>query len=321
MRESIVFALTLLAVFPALAETIDVTAVPLEAPGDPSASVVGELEYVAAFELVSESLRWGGISGASVAADGSVLTLVSDTGLWHRLTLQHDEVGRLVGLAVSETGQFNDEEGKPLKRKGWRDAEAVARGADGSYYVAFEGRHRLWRYQPASDPLRAQAEEVRPPQDLRRLPPNEGLEAVAVLPGGRFLLLSEGGRTGSGDLRGWLGNDDQWSEISLVPTEAFKPTDLDVLPTGDLLLLERSLSLFGGFTARLSVIPTATIAPDARLVTRELAVLSKPLPVDNFEAAAARRASDGSTLIYVLSDDNFTVLQRTLLLQFRWQPD
>ena len=87
-----------------------------------------------------------------------------------------------------------------------------------------------------------------------------------------------------------------------------------------MLLLERSVSLFGGFAARLSVIPAASIAPGARLSGEELAVIRSPLPVDNFEAVAARAAPDGSVLIYLLSDDNFNAMERTLLLQFRWRP-
>jgi hypothetical protein len=38
--------------------------------------------------------------------------------------------------------------------------------------------------------------------------------------------------------------------------------------------------------------------------------------LDNFEGIAARRGSDGGVLLYLVSDDNFLGLQRTLLLQF-----
>jgi len=126
--------------------------------------------------------------------------------------------------------------------------------------------------------------------------------------------------TDDGDLRGWLGDGRRWSDLTLTPTGAFKPTDLTVLPSGDVLLLERSASLLGGFAARLSVIPAATIAPGAHLSGQELAVIRSPLPVDNFEGVAARAAPDRSVLIYILSDDNFNAMERTLLLQFRWRP-
>ena len=168
--------------------------------------------------------------------------------------------------------------------------------------------------------LRAADKYVRPPKGMTELPGNEGVEAATQLRDGRFLLLSEGGFDGAGDLQGWVGDGKRWAALTLTPTGAFRPTDLTVLPTGDLLLLERSVSLFGGFAARLSVIPAASVAPGAQLAGDELAIIRDPLPVDNFEAVAARAAPDGSVLIYVLSDDNFNAAERTLLLQFRWRP-
>ena len=38
--------------------------------------------------------------------------------------------------------------------------------------------------------------------------------------------------------------------------------------------------------------------------------------IDNFEGIAARQMPDGSVRLYVISDDNFSIIQRTLLLQF-----
>jgi hypothetical protein len=245
---------------------------------------------------------------------------LADSGVWFRLALRHDATGRLTGAAGGDSGRLKDEHGKPLARKHVGDAESITRAADGSYYVTFERWHRLWRYQAAGDPLRAAAKSVPAPTGMAALPANAGVEAATQLPDGRFLLLSEGGFTDNGDLQGWLGDGRRWADLALAPTGAFKPTDLTVMPTGDLLLLERSASLFAGFAARLSVIRAASIVPGARLAGQELAVIESPLPVDNFEAAAARAAPDGSVLIYLLSDDNFNDMERTLLLQFRWRP-
>jgi hypothetical protein len=58
------------------------------------------------------------------------------------------------------------------------------------------------------------------------------------------------------------------------------------------------------------------IRPGAELRGEELARWGLPLTVDNFEALATRRGPDGETLVYLLSDDNFSFLQRTLLLMF-----
>ncbi len=58
------------------------------------------------------------------------------------------------------------------------------------------------------------------------------------------------------------------------------------------------------------------IVPGARLDGAVVAVLRPPLTVDNLEGVAVRRGAAGGTLIYLVSDDNFNPLQRTLLLLF-----
>ena len=310
------FLVGLLSIGTAAADSINVSATPVMPDVGSTPFTTGQLEYLAGFSLTSDAETFGGLSGMSLSADGGTLTALADTGVWFRLALRHDAGGRLVGVAGAESGRLKDEQGKPLATKYVGDAESITRGADGSYYVTFEGWHRLWRYKT----LTAAAKYVRPPKAMTSLPGNEGVEAATQVPDRRFLLLSEGGFADDGDLQGWLGDGKRWAALTLTPTGAFRPTDLTVLPTGDLLLLERSVSLFGGFAARLSVIPAATVAPGARLSGEELAVLRSPLPVDNFEAVAARAAPDGSVLIYVLSDDNFNAAERTLLLQFRQRP-
>ena len=100
--------------------------------------------------------------------------------------------------------------------------------------------------------------------------------------------------------------------LDTLPARSFEPA---ALPTQG---IEVELPLRQAETLELA--PAASVAPDAQLAGRELAILRSPLPVDNFEAVAARPASDGSVLIYVLSDDNFSAAERTLLLQFRWRP-
>jgi hypothetical protein len=320
MRFIVAILFTLLSIASAAADSIDVVATPVVPDVGSTPITSGQLEYLTGFALTSEANTFGGLSGMSLSADGGTLTALADTGVWFRLTLQRDAAGQLTGVAGGESGRLKDEHGKPLATKYVGDAESITRAADGSYYVTFEGWHRLWRYRAASDPLRAAAKYVRAPKSMTSLPGNEGVEAATQLRDGRFLLLSEGGFTETRDLQGWLGDRKRWGGLTLAPTGAFRPTDLTVLPNGDVLLLERSVSLFGGFAARLSVIPAATIAPGARLAGEELAIVRSPLPVDNFEAVAARGAPDGSVLIYILSDNNFNEAERTLLLQFRWRP-
>ena len=69
--------------------------------------------------------------------------------------------------------------------------------------------------------------------------------------------------------------------------------------------------------ARLARIAGGAIVPGAVLEGVEIARLSLPLTVDNFEGLAVRRDAAGGLLVYLVSDDNFNPLQRTLLLMFR----
>lgn len=52
---------------------------------------------------------------------------------------------------------------------------------------------------------------------------------------------------------------------------------------------------------------------DVALGERELARFEAPFPVDNFEALASEPTADGVRL-FILSDDNFSDAQRTLLV-------
>jgi hypothetical protein len=49
--------------------------------------------------------------------------------------------------------------------------------------------------------------------------------------------------------------------------------------------------------------------------------LARPATVDNFEGLAAVPRADGGFRFYLLSDDNASATQRTLLLAFDWQSD
>ena len=59
------------------------------------------------------------------------------------------------------------------------------------------------------------------------------------------------------------------------------------------------------------------IKPDAVLDGVEIARLEGSLQVDNMEGVDARVGPGGETEIVIISDDNYSFLQRTLLLMFR----
>ncbi len=287
-------------------------------PDDLSAEQLGALQFRGGIAISSSDKRFGGLSGLALSPDGGRLYAVSDEGHWVTAALHYSADSRLIGIGDGRIARLVDGDGRPLQGKDWRDAEAVTPLGQG-WLVAFEHHHRLWFY-PALD---AYAVALTSPPGLSQAPANGGMEAVTTLAGNRLLALTEELPAGAGALRGWVGRlGDRarvdWSALSWARTGDFKPTAATELPGGGLLVLERRFSPLRGIGARLSVVADRDIEPGARLVGRVLAELDGQHTVDNFEGVAARRGAAGETLIYILSDDNFSALQRTLLLMFAY---
>ncbi len=158
------------------------------------------------------------------------------------------------------------------------------------------------------------------PDWLRAAPPNAGLEAVAALPGERLLLLTEGLVTGGGTLRAALLEDGRFLPLRYPTDGGFVPVGADAV-ANTVYVLERRFSLFGGFVARIRILELPLRpAAESLLAPRILARLDPPLPEENFEAIAVRPRGAGELEIHLLSDDNFSPLQATLLLRLLHRP-
>lgn len=273
---------------------------------------VGSLEYRGGVTL-PQGDGTSGLSSLVVSRDGRSFVALSDRGTVLSGKLVYDPEGLLTRIADYSTAQICD--GSRKKLRGFRaDAEALVHLPEGGWLVAFERRHRILRYAEGGLTTCGAGSELNLPQDSTSLPSNEGIEAMVGLPGGKLLLIAEAAQPDDIHHPAWLGTSGDWQRLSYAGISGFKPTDAALLPDGDLLLLERSVSWFG-FEVRLVRVPVASIRPGVFGGT-EIARLRPPLTVDNFEGLAARRGVNGETLIYLVSDDNFSGLQRTLLFQF-----
>jgi hypothetical protein len=67
---------------------------------------------------------------------------------------------------------------------------------------------------------------------------------------------------------------------------------------------------------RIRRIPLAGIKPDALVDGTSLIEADLAHQIDNMEGIAVHRNAAGETIITLVSDDNFSGLQRNLLLQF-----
>jgi hypothetical protein len=289
-------------------------------PRDPNTVKIGRLSYLAGYELQSDDKRFGGLSGLQISPDGSELIGLSDRGYWVSMSLVY-EGNKLAGIGAASLGVLgNGFPGELTKRDA--DAESLAIDQDGSYLVGFEENQRVWRYP--SIPGRGAESLSGRPMNVS-MPPlqdpsidNEGLESLTVLRDGQIFAALESPRPGETRNRAWVvGKDGHAEDLLYDAKDRYSPTDFSTLPGGDVIVLERYFAPLFDVRARIRIIKRADIVPGALLEGELIAELRAPLTVDNMEGIASRRASDGPTLVYVISDDNYNAFQRTLLLEFQ----
>jgi len=284
----------------------DVSVQPLPLPGAlQTEPQIGQLDLIAAFVLSSHDHHFGGLSG--VLVEGSQLQALSDRAWLWQAKLQFDGAGAMVGLSNWQDRQIGD----PARD----DTEALLRLPDGSLMASEEGPARTLML---SGRMPAAAKHLAP--TFADLPKNEGVEALTTMPDGSLFAIGEAGER-DGTHRAALLRDNDVTLFHYQAAEGFRPTD--VARSGNrLVVLERRLSLLGGFEARIVLLDAASIlqASGGLLEGTELARLGPSTISENFEGLALVPRSDGAFTIYVVSDDNFNVLQQTLLLQFVWRP-
>ena len=312
---------------PAPANEITVSATPLAFhPNRPERQSAGKLLWRGGLELKSRAGQFGGLSSLLVADDQKTLIAASDDGQWFRAALTYDAEGRLAGLSAAEMTPIAGLKGAPLRAKEERDAESLARVADGGLFVSFERNHRIWRYpaDPFSDGAAPTA--LPTPKPLTTTFGNGGIESLVTLRDGRLLAITEAQVVdeAKNQTAAYLWDFDvetsgDWKALRFQREGNFKPTGAARLPDGDLLVLERSYRPLIGVAMRLRRIRETEIAPGKILKGEELAVIRPPLAVDNMEGIDVKTGSEGEVLIYLLSDNNFSLLQRNLLLLFELQ--
>jgi hypothetical protein len=211
-------------------------------------------------------------------------------------------------------------DGRPITARGWYDSESIA--LDGSLvYVGLERANEILRYDFSKGFTRARGEVVPTPPALHKLPRNKGIEGLVMVPkglplAGTLIAFSERGLDAEGNLIAFLIGGKAPGQFSVRRSNNFDISDAVLLPSGGLLILERKFSWLTGVGIRIRSIPLKTIAPGAVVDGPSIFDADMGNEVDNMEGIDAHLTPEGDTVLTMISDDNFSMLQRTLLLQF-----
>jgi len=287
---------------------------------DPTQIRFGQLEFRGGLVLVSKSRAFGGFSGIHLDAQGTRLLGVTDKGSWLSGRIVY-RVGRPARIADAEMAPILGRDSKPLAARGWYDVEALAQDDDGKFYVGIERVEKIVRFDVGRDGLTARGDPITVPADFKTFTRNRSLECLAVPPkgashAGALIAVTEQSLDAAGNLRAYVIKGDDVTRFSVKRSGEFDVTDCAILPPADLLLLERRYSLASSLGMRIRRIPLATIKAGAVVDGPPLIKADLAHQIDNMEGIAVHRNARGETIITLVSDDNFSPVQRNLLLQF-----
>jgi hypothetical protein len=282
---------------------------------------IGRLIWRGGLSFSAEAASFGGWSDLYVSPDGRQLTSISDVGGWFTATIDYDTDGNLAGLSGGRIGTLRRLDGRPLTAKAWADSEGMAHMPDGSWLVSFERHHRIWHY-PTLDGIPV---AIDLPEDFGRQPFNGSVETLAALADGRLIAVSEEYSLRPGFNVGWIGTRAGegryiWSRFEYATIPHFHPTAIARLPDGSFAVLERAFDIVRGVRARVMHFEASQLEPGGTVQAKELAFLASPYTVDNLEGLSAIEGRHGETLLFLMSDNNFSSLQRNLLLMFELAP-
>lgn len=301
---------------------ITVDARPIASFGRAEGQRFGQLRFLGGLHLTSRDRDFGGLSGLRLDAAGERLTAVTDRGFWLRARIDYAQ-GRPSGISDAMLAPILGSTGRPVARTRDGDTESLEIAGQ-TAYVANETANRLFRFDLSKWPS-APAQPVAVPRAVSGLPRNAGLEAIALVPkglpaAGALLGIAEEGSRGRHPA--WLiapekGAAAMTGELAVRERDGFAVTDAVFLPgAGDLLILERRYRPPFSLSMRLRRIVGTSIVPGAMLDGEVMMEAALGEEIDNMEGLAAHRTADGRIVLTLISDDNFSYFQRTLLLQF-----
>ena len=187
--------------------------------------------------------------------------------------------------------------------------------------VGFERNQRVSQFKIDPGNMKAAFRDLDflvPANELRQ---NRGFETVTRAdPNGQheggLVVVSEKSLDKQGNIFAAIIEGPHKGIFTIKRSGDFDITDGAFLPDGDLLLLERSFTMAVGVKMRLRRIYGEAIAKGAVADGPILFAADMAYQIDNMEAMDVWQRADGTVMVSLMSDDNHSILQRNLYLEF-----
>lgn len=197
------------------------------------------------------------------------------------------------------------------------DIESATRDPErGTIWLAYEHHNAIQRIDSAGGLALAR------PVQMAGLGANSGIEAMVRLDDGRFVVLAERAGFGLVFAGDPVAEARAGRPARVFPVEsqgAYLPTDMAQMPDGRVLVLLRDTRLqVPPFASMLAIGDPADIREGEVWPLARLAQFDEAPLRENYEALAVEQEKDGRIAIWLMSDDNLSAFQRSLMLKLRW---
>jgi hypothetical protein len=262
--------------------------------------------FLSSYHWTKEHDGFGGYSGILLSEDGADFVIVSDRAHMIEGTIfRHKD--RIIGLRSNAMTPL-DLPDSLFSHLAIKDTESLARDRSGRLYMSLETENRVirretngvWSFLPHFP-------------DIQSLPPNRGLEALAISHDDTMYAIPEASDNLQSPFpvfrfRGNVGWD---IPMSISRNDGFLPVGADIGPDGRLYLLERGFAGFG-FSSRVRRFEFNA----QENASGETLLVTKTRRHDNLEGLAVWQTSEGSLRLTMVSDDNFMFLQKTEIVEY-----
>ena len=266
------------------------------------------LDFIGNYTWSVNNPTFGGFSGLEVAQNGIDFTAISDAGHIAIGKFQRRD-GVISGVTDLRLNPLKDDDGTTLDRFEI-DSEGLAVRSNGRIYISFEGVHRVWTYSSAT----SEAAWLPRGAGFKSLQNNSGLEALAIGPDNALYSIPERSGKLTRPFPVYRYRNGEWSIPFTLPRRGeYLVVGADFGPDGRFYLLERHFAGLFGFTARVR-----SFRLDRDGLSDEKELLKTRLGThDNLEGIAVWKDKSGAIRVTLVSDDNYSFLQRTEFVEYR----